>query len=417
MVNDERLNREPVPDRFLGACLISRWAFLAESLVWRTWRAGALLVTVISLGLFLYYRSSWGSSFGRSSSDGVLAVDAAAMAKMVPARVRPMVRPFLAKDSPEAVCISRVLQQSWTESLTVPHCCHFLRLNGLDVCRHPRFSSGREIVNALTNQKSSETYFGEPIFFQTRSGIRYRDATNQKSFKGENHRDICLATFAELGLPLSTPIKTVDATFNLRDLLRDSVENFDLKQRELTWTAVGFAIYLSPQRAWTNRYGESFTFDDLAKVLIQANLEEASCGGAHLVYAMTILWRVDASDACLSEPVRDALTRCLRERITAIVESQSKAGYWTLAWHTPGMEKSDAQRSSPHAPDSRLLATGHLLEWLELLPAELQPPQDVYRRAARWLCGALQERLLVVSAVDFCPWIHAVCAVRTLVAE
>jgi len=132
---------------------------------------------------------------------------------------------------------------------------------------------------------------------------------------------------------------------------------------------------------------------------------------------MTILWRADSSVACLSESVRDALTHCLRQRTMATVESQAKEGYWTLAWHAPGMEPSEAPRSSPHTPDTRLLATGHLLEWLELLPVELQPSQDVYRRAARWLCAALEQRLLVTSPADFCPCIHAVCAVRRLIGE
>jgi hypothetical protein len=335
----------------------------------------------------------------------------------VPLRIRALVRPLFAKDSPEAVCICRVLQQPPRGQLSVSYCCHLLRLYGLDGFRHSRFGSGREVVDVLTDQKLSETWFGEPMFFQTRNGLRYRSPKYQKFFTGENHRDICLATFAELGLPLTTPMTGLDESFSLRDLLRDSVENFDIKQKELPWTTVAFALYLPPRRGWTNRYRESFTFDDLANALMETPLDKGSCGGAHLVYAMTILWRADFSVACLSESVRDALARSLRQRTVATVESQAKEGYWTLDWHVPGKATSEARRSPREMPDTRLVATGHLLEWLEMLPVEFQPSQDVYRRAARWLCAALEKRLQVTSFAEFCPCIHATCAVRALIGE
>jgi len=337
----------------------------------------------------------------------------------VPLRIRPLVRPLFTKDSPEAVCTSRVLQEPQQGPLNVSYCCHLLRLYGLEAFRHPRFASGREVVSAITDQRLSESFFGEPIFFQTRSGIRYRDPAIQKIVNGENHRDICIASFAELGLPLSTPMTMADGrVFSLAELLRDSVENFDIKQRELAWTAVAYAFYLPPRRGWTNRYRESFTFDDVANALMRTPLHQVSCGGTHLLYALTVLWRVDSSVPCLSEPVREALTRHLRQQAALAVKSQAKEGYWTLDWHATATEESAVGRISP--PDTlstRLLATGHLLEWLEMLPGELQPSADVYRRAARWLGAALAEGFPAKHANDFCPCVHAICAVRRLIDE
>jgi hypothetical protein len=52
-----------------------------------------------------------------------------------------------------------------------------------------------------------------------------------------------------------------------------------------------------------------------------------------------------------------------------------------------------------------------------MLPVEFQPSADVYYRAARWLCAALGEKFPVKSEDDFCPCVHAVCAVRSLVGE
>jgi len=326
---------------------------------------------------------------------------------------------LFAKDSPEAVWVSRVLQQPPSGPLNLSYCCHLLRLYGLDSFRHSRFDSGRAVVGVLTDLKLSEAYFGEPIFFRTRSGIRYRDLGIQKTRTGENHRDICLGSFAELGLPLTTPITGLDESFSLHDLLRDSVENFDIKQEELPWTAVAYALYLAPQTTWTNRYGESFDFNALANTLMDAPFHEASCGGAHLLYALTILRRVNSSTTCLSELVRQTLDKYLLEKARDAVLSQQNQGYWSLDWHATAKKESAApDRVSPRdSLTARLVATGHLLEWLELLPVELQPSSDVYRRAARWLCAMLGSESQITASDRFCPSIHAICAVRTLIGE
>jgi hypothetical protein len=310
-----------------------------------------------------------------------------------------------------------MLQEPPAGPVNVSYCCHLLRLYGLESFRHPRFASGRDVVGVLTDQKVSESILGEPIFFQTRSGIRYRDPGIQKIATGENHRDICLATFAELGLPLSTPMTAVEGSFTLRELLRDSVASFDLKQEELGWTAVAYALYLTPQGRWRNRDGESFTFDDLANALMQARLGQASCGGAHLLYAMTVLWRADASEACLSASVREALTQHLRQQTTAAMRALANEGYWTPNWHVR-LKPGSATRLARDNDDMRFTVTGHLLEWLEMVPVELQPPPDVYRRVARWLCATLGGSVSGKTRSDFyCPFVHAVCGVRRLVGE
>jgi hypothetical protein len=352
------------------------------------------------------------------ASNAAKETDAVNAAPGTPLQIHPLVQPLFAKDSPEAVCISRALQGVPQGPLNVSYCCHLLRLHGLGAFRHPRFASGREVVAALTDQVLSENLFGQPIFFQTRSGIRYRDITIQKIANGENHRDFVLAAFAESGLPLSTPLTAMDGAFTLRDLLRDSVENFDIKQKELAWTAIAYALYLPSQRGWTNRYKESFTFDEVANALMQTPLHKVSCGGAHLLDAMTILLRSDSSAACLSQSVRETLTKYLRQSVTTAVRAQSKNGSWFLDWYASGEEKSKVRRiAPPGASQMQLLVTGHLLEWLELLPMELQPSPDIYRRAAHWLGAALKEGFSVKSPDDFCPCIHAICSVRGLIGE
>lgn len=329
----------------------------------------------------------------------------------IPLRIEPRNRALLSPDSDEAVAVARMLREPRSEPLNVSTCCHFLRLYGLGAFSHARFKTGQDVVDTLTNQERSKEVLGELMFFPTRSGIRYREIAIQKISTGENHRDFCLANFAELGLPLSTPMTVADGTYSLHDLLRDSVENFTTDQTELGWTAIAYALYMHESIGWTNRYGESFRFDDLARKLIQSPLSRASCAGAHLLYAMTILARADSTGRFLSDAARDELLGHLRMLSRQAVASQRPEGFWQLNWYDP---KSTLRRPEFDDLTSRLLATGHLVEWLQLLPDEFQPPDDCYVRAARWLGAGIREKTPIVKPGDFCPCVHAVCSVRKL---
>jgi hypothetical protein len=334
----------------------------------------------------------------------------------VPLRFGPLVPRLFAANSEEAAMVRDMPREHPQLDPSVSYCCHLLRLYGLKPFRHPVFSSGFEVVNVLTDQARSKEFFGEPIFFRTRSGIRYQDLAIQKESTGENHRDICLATLAELGLPLSTPVTTEDALFTLADLLRDSVENFDIKQKELPWTAVAYAIYLR-QPQWSNRYGESFTFDDVANELMSTSFEDASCGGTHLLYAMTVLLRAKAPSEGLSESAHRELSQYLQKQAVTALQSQASDGSWELDWRVASKDESqDALLPASTDQFNRLLVTGHLLEWLELLPQEMQPPLEVYKKAARWLCRSLASTT-DISLRNFCPVVHAQLAVRALIDD
>jgi hypothetical protein len=307
------------------------------------------------------------------------------------------------------------MQQPLNLAPTVSSCCHLLRIYGLETFRHARFTSGREVIGVLTDQKSSEAFFGKPIFVQSRSGIRYRDAAIENMPTGENHRDICLATFAELGLPVSTPLTAVNGSYSLRDLLRDSVENFHLQQEELPWTAVAYALYFDSGVRWTNRFKESFGWDELTEALLATPFERGSCGGTHILYALCIIRRVDGTDALLSGSVRARLDEYLKTAIEAAVARQAGNGHWPMAWSAELPTSSLApNKSLGDSALGRLVVTGHLLECLTLVPPDLEPPERVFRQAARWLCQALDDPQ-VLRETHFCPLTHALCAVRTLV--
>ena len=338
-----------------------------------------------------------------------------------PLRIGPLAPVLFGKESAEAEFVERMLRAHQPGPVSLSYCCHLLRLYGWGGMPGPHFMSGREVLAALTDSAASERCFGEPVFFLTRSGIRYRPlersfAKTRENARGtENHRDICLATFAEAGLPLSAKFTTPERAFQLRDLLRDSVENFHLGQEELPWTAVAYALYASPGPVWANRFGEVFEWDALTEALLAAPFQGGSCGGTHLLYALTLIRRVEGTNRPLGSATHVRLDGRLKAVIASACVQQATDGHWLTDWWVDAADEAAApRRPGEDSVFARLLITSHLLECLTLEPPELQPPAEVYRRAAQWLCRVLRDGK-TVNESSVCPRTHAVCAVRNLV--
>ena len=320
--------------------------------------------------------------------------------------------------SAEAACAKSLFSRPPDGPLNVSYACHLLRVYQFDGINHAAFASGREVTRALTEETISEKIFKTNILVQTRDGIRYKDIHVYSNSQGENHRDLVLATFAELGIPLSTTVLLKNGKFSLRDLMLDSIKNFDIKQSELPWSAIAYTLYLSSQKKWTNRFGESFDFDNLADALMAIPLEGSSCGGSHVLYSLTILQRVNFSNTCLSLETAKAVSSHLEKMVERATRSQHRDGFWTLDW-SGITDAKDAKRvlSQSKALQGQLIATGHLLEWLEILPKNLQPRDAVYRDAARWLLATEKGGFLVTNSESFCAHFHALNAVSKLVKQ
>ena len=109
--------------------------------------------------------------------------------------------------------------------------------------------------------------------------------------------------------------------YTVRDLLNDSIANFDLDQPEIEWTAVAYASYLAPvTRVWRNRFGAEFSFDDLTASLMHRDLSKRSCAGLHIFNSMAVISQVNDAYGVLSPYIRDQLSR----RLTLLVEGASQ---------------------------------------------------------------------------------------------
>jgi hypothetical protein len=310
--------------------------------------------------------------------------------------------------------LSHPLKKGMTASLVL----HVLHAHGLDATfDRPLLGSGAELLALFTDDRSSRAFFGEPTMIRTRHGIRWAVNPEDASAR-EYHRDQLLGAIAELGLPLSTPFQISGAQHTAFDLLQDSIANYSNEQVEIEWTAFAYALYLPPTKSWRNKYGQAFTFDDLAKEVINRPLDSGSCTGSHLVWAMIAIDRADrVAGPLLSAPVRETLTSRLREIVDAAVHAQNPDGSWGSDWNArllPAGHIHDAPSSYDSLKHQRL-ATSHIPEWLMHLPEELTVPDEVVHRAGRWLFRQwrnVHDESFV--AENFCPCSHAAAVLGVL---
>lgn len=352
-----------------------------------------------------------------------------------PLSIRPLVEPLFAPGSQEYEAIQEILRNPPPTPLDGPVAIHLLRAYPHSRIPRPDISSASDVRALFTGVGLGNPNYQSPII-RTRQGARFQRFTGNKAVidLGENHRDAFLATLAEVGVPLSTPLHVPPTStapgsellhdpsreehsggpieLRISDVLRDSLAAFNLEQPEIEWSAVALTLYMPTATAWWNRDGEQFTCDALAAELLRRDLSKASCGGTHLLMAMTLLLRADMDHPRLSDQSRQALSARLCEIVASLATRQLKDGSWSRRWYLP-------QQSQREDQWDRLTITGHLVEWMQYLPADLQPDRDLYVRAGRWLIDSLQ-RLSDGQQVDrlrFCPWTHAVCAVHGMCAD
>jgi hypothetical protein len=338
--------------------------------------------------------------------------------RVSPLVVRPHQRRLL------SVPRTRPLTPDVDDKVNLSFCLHFLRANGIDATFESSFlPAGHSILSLLCDdEQGANYYFGRAPIFRTRHGVRF--ATGSPRFQRfepslEAHRDQCLCTFAELGLPLSFPLTIQGETLGVHSLLHDSIANFHLKQDELAWTAVAYALYLSPSCTWTNRFGETFSFDQLAEELMSRPVASSSCGGTHLVHAVTMILRANDIYPILNDTVRVGTERWISTCTDAAVQSQTSDGYWTLDWcaSIPRQRNVGPGWTAPDTPGTQLLVTGHLAEWLLYLPQRFSVPDHVLRRAGGWLLHRLSELSSGDRLRSHCAVTHAIIAVRHLTGD
>ncbi len=312
---------------------------------------------------------------------------------------------------------------------------HALRLWGKDAdFGDPKIPSGKEMLGYFLDDAIFQKWAGKEtpaLFFQGEDGIQPRIFDDGGKYRPTSsyHPDDLLATLAETGTPLDTPMHLRGSDAKVGDLLDDSMRRFYLDRLEFEWSTISYIRYLYPLKQWRNKYGERISVDGLIKELMEKAPEAGPCDGLHRLEAMVLLYRVDEAvqasgqKSALSKNDRRNMLGYMKRVSELLVAAQSPEGFWTRQWSkgTPPTEikqEPDATSNTAAKPKAdpkaktaamhdKLLVTGHQLEWLALAPEQVQPPRENIVRAGQWITRTLLEIDQKELTETYGPYSHA----------
>jgi hypothetical protein len=299
-----------------------------------------------------------------------------------------------------------------TEPVTTNNFVHALRLWGPNAdFDDAKIPTGRELRQYFLDDATFRRFAGEqapPLFYQGRDGIEVRSYDDRVTDRETSsfHTDDLVATLAESGLPLDTPLHLREGEARIEDLLRTALTRFHLDQLEYEWTAIAYARYVFPQRDWRNKYGEKIDVDRLVEEIVSHPPDLGPCNGLHRLEALAVLNRADEQHKVLRPKTKLQMLLYMKRASLALAAAQTADGYWTRQWPQGAAASTPSKENLPTLHD-KLLVTGHHLEWLALAPEEVQPPREQIIRAAQWLSRALVEMDEKDLLEAYGPYTHA----------
>ena len=300
-------------------------------------------------------------------------------------------RPDIVSDEELAAVLRQVRPVFSREEMRPNHIEHALRTWGVDAeFADPDAVSGAEMRDFLTDHGRYLASWGdeeEPLLQVRPSGIAIRWGRDSS---GSVHHDHWLASLTEAGVALDTPVYgpgRVDAT--IEDVLRESLRDLRLDERETEWTTMAFGLWLPPIREWRGADGRHFSFDLLADRLLRGDQKLGVCSGTHRVYSMMLMLRLNEDNPILSQSKRDEVYAHLERVRDEIMASQWEDGRWPSNWPDGRVAVEDPIDDELF---KQVIATGHHLEWLAIAPRDLHPPDEQIQRAARWIINTTVEQ-------------------------
>jgi hypothetical protein len=180
-------------------------------------------------------------------------------------------------------------------------------------------------------------------------------------------------------------VVTVNGTSGtLHGHLNCSIATFD-PDDELEWSTVAYAHYLPPTNRWTNRFDETYSFDDCIRLLLARPRKQAACVATHIPYAICTLLRIDQEVGILSDDSKAMGRAYLKQISDSLERNQRPDGSWPIEWWN------DSEAELP-ASDfikghfAAITSAGHQLEWIALAPRELRPSTDSIAACVRSAC-------------------------------
>jgi hypothetical protein len=267
-----------------------------------------------------------------------------------------------------------------------------------------------EMLDVLLNGSRPGWYLPEQApFFLGQDGFIRVARTNEIS--GEAHLNQTLATLGAIGVNSSRPIGCLGGPFTVADAVRSSIATFSLVD-EIEWSTLALLYYLPPQRAWQNRWGETFTFDEIARVLMARPLGQGSCAGTHVLFVLSLMMRVNEQYPIISQESVHAIEQYVSAACQLLQSNQHSTGGWTTSWQVPLTSRPSS--TSAREMGGNLLVTGHHLEWIAIAPGDIRPRTAAIQRAVRWCMDELTIDSADALPKDVCARTHAVRAILLL---
>ena len=301
--------------------------------------------------------------------------------------------PKVISDEDLALVLHAILPRFSQQKLRPNYVEHAVRTWGSAIeFENEELISGPQMVAFLLDTGRYVASWGDqhdPILQPNDKGIYVRWFSDRSA---SVHHDHMLALLAEAGVTLDQTVYTPARKTTLHEIFAEALRDFRLDERETEWSTMAFAGFLAPQKtsSWRNSQGRRISFDALATRLMRSHKKKGVCLGIHRVYSLMTLVRLhDEYGDLISESTCEQILAFLSDVCELIIDAQYDNGSWPPNW--PDGVEAQANEDPKEKSSSRVLATGHHLEWLSIAPKELHPPRNAILRAAAWLVKNVRE--------------------------
>lgn len=270
------------------------------------------------------------------------------------------------------------------------------------------------ILRRLTHDTDfAAAYPTYPAFLvETRYGSRFvesRASSQAIRSARDAHWGQTLSVLAESGLSLDYPIEPRGGSSTIQKVLDDLVANFSLSG-ETEWAVSALALYRAHNTSWTNKLGHTYSFNQVAKHLIEKPVGHGTCTGTHVLYALAIIRQAGIKRGVLSAEVLNDVNSYLRDASARLERTQLDSGAWNPGW-------SESAAASPRVirPLDEIWVTGHHLDWMALVPHNLRVPDEAIENACHFVINQTNVTSEREVSEQPCHFFHGIRATVRLI--
>ncbi|MCI0463442.1 MAG: hypothetical protein L0Z62_41420 [Gemmataceae bacterium] len=185
------------------------------------------------------------------------------------------------------------------------------------------------------------------------------DVISGEVFVSQGHQDQFIAEMAQWGVPAKLKFNVQGRDYTFLDFVHHAQMRASVTERqELSWAILVIGQYLGTKLTWKNGKGEPLTFEDIVRYEVDADVENAACGGTHRLFGLTWAYHLHLQQGGKVEGVwKDMAGHLEKYKARARKFRNGDGSFSTEFFRGPG-----------NAPDLslRMNTTGHMVEWLAL---------------------------------------------------